>query len=128
MNLTPALLKSIESTFHLKCAPLKRKQTFVLYYKGEPYSERGKIKQFINAGGAKVKLLSLLEEMFRHSEYWHEYKGNVKLRTDYDADWSGAIAVMPSYGLTSRFTSKEFKTNLKKLRDELLETKIFEIK
>lgn len=128
MELTEGLLKSIESTFHFKCVPLKRKPTFTLYFGDEPYTERGKIKQFINPGGAKAKLLSLISEMFHQNEYWQKYKDNVVKNTGFDVDWSACIAIMPCYGPTNRFTRKEFKKELKDLRDELLKRKIFEIR
>lgn len=126
VDLTEGLLKAVMSTFYMDTG--HRTPNYVIKFDEEVVYKEGKIKLFANQGTAKSFMLFHLENMFKQGEYWHKYRDNLKARNNgREFDWSASIAIMPQYGLTSRFTTKEFKKYIKDLRNELLEKKIFEI-
>lgn len=126
VDLTEGLLTAVMSTFYMDIG--QKPSNYVLKFDGQIVYDQGKIKLFANQGGPKSFMLAQLSNMFRQGEYWHKYRDNLKARNNgREFDWSASIAIMPQYGLTSRFTTKEFKKYIKELRDELLEKKIFEI-
>jgi hypothetical protein len=108
-KLTPELIKSFESGFHTTSTPLKKSSGFYITFKGTPFAEGGKLKVLATTGAAKRFLHDWIVQIFRTGEYWQTYKDNLKNRTGYEVDFSGTIAIMPSYGKTDRFYTKEFK-------------------
>lgn len=126
-TLTPEIHKSIESAFHFVCNPNQKIASYLIRYKGMPFTRSGKAQVFATEGAAKGAILRFIIEIFRHGEYWHAYRGNIKRDTGYDADFSGTIAILPSNGSTAKWNAPSTKKLFKSIQKELLETKTFTI-
>ncbi len=124
MELTEGILKSIESGVFVSRSegPL-----YALKYKGVIFNEAGNVRLFANKGSAKSALTKLITNIFRHGEYWQNYKENIKTRTRYEVDFSATISILPSYGETSRFDDPANKKMFKEIGDQLLKEGIFTI-
>ncbi len=126
MELTPEILKSVESTYYTAYSH-NNETMYVLRYKGMIVRTPGGVRLFKNIGSAKKLINTFVQQMFHHGEYWHEYRENTKKRTGKDIDFSGTIAIIPSYGLTSKWDKPEIKKIIKDIASELLEQGIFTI-
>lgn len=128
-NLTPELIKSFESGFHATNAPLKETKStgFYITFRDTPFTEKGKFKIFANRGAAKRFLHNWIVQIFRQGEIWQGYKDSLKKQTGYEVDFSGTIAIMSSYGLTSRWEAKEFKEMVNEYYEALIHEELIVI-
>ena len=126
VDLTEGLIKAVTSTFYMDSG--QNTPNYIIKFDGQIAYQDKKVKVFLTEAVAKTFISATLDIMFRNGEYSHKYRDNLSKRNDGRIfDWSGSIAIMSQYGLTSRFTTKEFKKYIKELRNELLDKKIIEI-
>ena len=125
MELNQGIIKSIESAVHVTMCT---DRLYALKYRGVIFIQNSaNVRLFANQGAAKASLTKFVEQTFRQGEYWQSCSKNVKRNTGYDVDFSATIAMLPSYGLTSRFEDPKNKKMFKEIATELINQKIFTI-
>jgi hypothetical protein len=125
MELTPGILKSIESAVIVTFNDLVQVDLFVVKYKGRIYTQENKPKVFYSKKTAKKFLVQWVKNIFWQGEYWQSCSSNIKKQRNYDVDFSATIKILPQYGLTKRFDLPE--QMFKDIADELLAKEIFTI-
>ncbi len=125
-NLEPGILKSVDSivnAHYRSDSPL-----YFIKYKGKRLGgDLSNVRLFFTIGAAKSKITALVTEMFTQGEYIQSCAAQIKKRSGYDVDFSATIAILPQYGLTSRFQEPGNKKMLKQIATQLLEAQIFTI-
>jgi len=125
MELSPGILKSIDSAFHqLYNQPYIG---YVVKYRGKLMYNGKKLMLFANKGTAKTFVLSFIRLLFYQGWYWDKYKDNIKRDTGYEVDYSGTMDLLlqsPGYAQIDFPANKKI---MKDIQNELFKQKIITI-
>ena len=124
-QLTPDILKSVDSSFHQDYD--NSMEMYIAKYNGKIMNERAEPMYFDTEKKAKNFVKRFVYEIFWHGEHWQSCKTQIKKLTGYDVDYTGTTKILSSYGETSRFQLQENKKMFNDIADQLLEQKIIVI-
>jgi len=127
MELTPGILKSVDSAFHQNHNFTNKYAFWILKYRGQIMKIPGSKPYFTSEGRAKKYVYKFVYCIFWHGEYWQSCKRQIKDSRQYEVDYSATIKILPQYGPTARFDTPEAKKMFKDIADNLLKEKIITI-
>jgi len=125
MELTPGILKSVDSVFHQIY-----NQPFVGYivkYRGVVMHDGKNLMFFKTKGNAKAYVFGIIRLMFHQGWHFDKYKDNIKRDTDYDVDYSGTTNLfLPGLNI-AEIDIPENKQMMRDIQNELFNQKIITI-
>ncbi len=127
MELTPGILKSVDSSIHQNSYYWPKTEFWVTKYKGDPVMLDGGKGYYTSEKAANKAVYNFVYLIFWQGETSQSAKRQIKERTGYEVDYSATIKILPQYGLTARFDTPESKKMFKDIAENLIKEKIITV-